>query len=63
MYGGGLRFCRVSDGGNEKVSRAKKRLDDYLCNKLSYHNTNGAAVLSRIGKPCSRVNEFGFPAP
>jgi hypothetical protein len=52
IYGGQQRFCQVLD----------QELHNYL-NRLGYNNTNGDAVLSKVGQRCARVNAFGFPTP
>lgn len=61
IYGGPKRFCRVGDGGKQLSSSAKRHLDEYLWTKLDYDNTNGDDVLNKIGRPCTTINEFGFP--
>jgi len=63
VYGGPQRFCRVGDGGKEISATAKQYLDTYLWEKLGYNNENGDAILAAIGKPCAKINAFGFPTP
>ena len=43
--------------------RAKRHLDEYLSTGLGHNNTNGLATLRKVGRPCTRLNEFGFPEP
>ena len=63
IYGGPQRFCRVGDGGKAISATAKQCLDQYLSTRLKYNNENGDVILNLIGKPCTTINEFGFPAP
>jgi hypothetical protein len=62
IYGGPQRFCRLGNGGKDICVSAKRRLDEYL-QDLGYNNQNGDEVLKKIGKPCTKINEFGFPTP
>ena len=62
IYGGASRFCRLRDTSrNISVRSAKKALDSYLCDELHYDNSNAEDILKKIGTPCRKVSEYGFP--
>jgi hypothetical protein len=60
IYGGAQRFCRLGDTGKDICVKAKEELDRYLIS-IGYDNNNGEQVLQQIGKPCNKVNAYGFP--